>query len=108
MRFVNLTPHAINIYRDGDLVRLVEPDGAIARITVSPSIVCEIEGVNVFRDVEGTLTGLPSPQQDVVFITSRMVASAVKRGDVMSPGTLIRDAKGQPVGCEGLTSFAEE
>ena len=37
-----------------------------------------------------------------VFIVSGMVAAMVERDDVMSPGPLLRDEEGRPIGCKGL------
>ena len=50
----------------------------------------------------GEVTGLPDPQLGVAYIVSGMVASAAPRPDVFSPGDLVRDESGRPVGCKGL------
>jgi hypothetical protein len=50
----------------------------------------------------GEVTGMPDPQPGVFLIVSGMVASAAARSDVFSPGDLVRDENGRPVGCRGL------
>lgn len=54
------------------------------------------------------ITILPDPQPDIVFIVAKAVADAAPahRGDLMSPGRLLRDAEGKVVGCDGLTRRA--
>ena len=52
--------------------------------------------------------GLPDPQPDIVFIVAKAVADAAPahRGDLMSPGRLLRAEDGTVVGCDGLTRRA--
>lgn len=52
------------------------------------------------------MVGLPEPEAGTVLIASAMVADAVRRPDVMSPGELVRNEAGQPIGCKGLTAYA--
>ena len=94
INFVNLTPHAICL-NDGTVY---PPSGTVARVTsthtpFNENKTCEV----VFGEVEG----LPAPSQDArldgnnkvellsitIYIVSGMVASAIKRYDVVSPAT---------------------
>lgn len=102
---VNLTPHAIAVYSaDGATLLLsVQPSGNVARVTVSRAETARIGEIPVFASVVGAVTGLPEKADNTVYIVSALVRLAVTtRLDVFSPGELIRDANGQPIGCRGL------
>lgn len=102
--FVNLTPHVINVLSDGEEVMNLPPSGDVARVAAEKRKVDSIDGVPVFQTTFGSIEGLPAPQDGTIYVVSLLVASAAKRPDVLSPGTLVRDAKGNPVGCDGLAS----
>ncbi len=101
--FINLTPHALNIVKkDGDIFT-IEPSGSIARISSTTSVVEEINGVEMHHVSFGEIQGLPEQQADTIYIVSAMVKGAAEgRKDIASPGALIRNNEGQPVGCNGL------
>ena len=120
----NLTPHSISVFAaDGKtLLVTVPPSGEVARVSVSrvETGVVPIEpdaaailrhdplaGIPVFVGTYGSVTGLPAPALGTIYIVSAMVRQAVPtRRDVLSPGELIRDAAGQPLGCRGLEANA--
>jgi hypothetical protein len=104
MEFVNLTPHTINIVDgEGNEVLSVSPSGEIARVAVSNQLVETVLGIEIYRAEYGQIEGLPAPQADTVYIVSMLVRERVpERSDVMSPGQLVRDDSGRPVGCRGL------
>ncbi len=109
MKLINLTPHALNILTvSGEIV--LPPSGGIARLTVSrdprPAILTDSgEEIPVCSPTMGTISGLPDPEPGTALVVSALVADAAKRPDVFSPGELVRDADGKPVGCRGLCSF---
>lgn len=102
-QIINLTPHTLTIC-DQDCNFLVEisPEGVVARVDVQYQQEDVIGDIPVFEAKYGDITGLPSPQGDVVYVVSGMVNARVNRDDVYSPGKLIRDEDGNPVGCKGL------
>jgi hypothetical protein len=103
VELVNLTPHVINVQGVSGEVREIPPSGVVARVSESSEVVSEIEGIALFASVYGEVVGLPEPKEGSLFIVSALVKSAVQgRSDVVSPGALVRDANGQPVGCKGL------
>lgn len=102
MTLINLTPHPISIISDTESLDL-PPSGEVARVSMTQTIVGHIGWIPIFTTSFGEVTGLPEPQEGVAFIVSGMVASAAPRGDVFSPGQLVRDADGRVVGCKGLT-----
>ena len=103
MTFVNLTPHALNVF-DGDVeVLTIAPSGTVARCTQKDVLDTELDGVKIFKQEFGDVVDLPEPQNGVMFVVSRLVASAaVGRDDLLVPGALKRNDQGQPVGCMGL------
>lgn len=104
--FVNLTQHIINVYsEDGkDLLANIDPSGTIARCKTSAEMVAEVDGISFFRTEFGSVEDLPAPVENVIYITSMLVRSAVPtRIDVASPGALLRDDAGKPIGCKGLS-----
>ena len=105
-----MTPHALTLVgANGTLV--VPPSGEIARLAVSRTAKnpVEIDGVTLMvnRPMLGEIAGLPEPEFGVILVVSALVAEKANRGDVMSPGELVRDAAGVIVGARGLCSYAE-
>lgn len=102
INFVNLTPHTINIHSNGN-VKNVAPSGNIARVSTNYQHYNTVGGINIYKCVYGDVDGLPDPEENKIFVVSGVVKSAVpNRMDVMSPGELIRDDNGKPIGCNGL------
>lgn len=100
MKFINLTPHAITDALTG---ASFPPSGEVARVAATFTPAGEAGGVQLFRRTFGEVAGLPAPQDGVLFIVSALVADAAKgRTDLVSPGELVRNADGQPIGCKGF------
>lgn len=109
MKILNLTPHSLTLVGDnGTLV--VPPSGQVARLTVTRKEITpiEIDGfiLPVNRPTLGAITGIPEREHGVILVVSALVAEAVRRADVMSPGELLRDGFGAIVGARGLCSYA--
>jgi hypothetical protein len=117
IKLVNLTPHVVRIMaEDGTVLVTVKPDGTVARVQEEGEMVGKLdtphdgwnEGqalcvVPVFKVTFGKVAGLPAQTPGVIWIVSKMVKDAVpERWDVLSPYGLVRDDKGQPIGCKGL------
>lgn len=112
--FKNLTPHALNVLTDdGTHYFTIQASGEVARVvydTLPPEMI-PYRGFDISVTIAGSLReiiGLPDPEPGVVCIVSKAVADAAPRhrGDLVSPGELIRDADGNVVGCDGLTRRA--
>jgi hypothetical protein len=106
VRIVNLTPHELSIFNNpegtGTPVR-IPPSGTVARVRVADSPVDLPVDVPCFRTRLEGLEDLPPPEDGTLYVTSLVVRGAVpERKDVASPGKLIRNDSGQPVGCHGL------
>jgi len=96
---INLTPHSITICSPGT-ASLEIPSTGLARVEEELIPVDEINGFPVYRRVLGEVTGLPEPQDGVVYVVSPVVTQACpERDDIYSPGLLIRNDCGIIVGC---------
>jgi len=116
MQYVNLTAHVLNIHRADGSVMDVPTSGLEARVDSDHEVVrVDENGVErllpsyggvvlktLGRDGQVVAQGLPAPRDGVELVVSGMVASAAPRADVSSPGPLVRNDQGQPVGCRGL------
>jgi hypothetical protein len=104
---INLTPHQVNIHGTVDgvaSVAQVPPSGDVARVAATFAAGPIVDHVQTFRRTFGAVTGLPPARDGVTLVVSALVAAACPRADVFSPGELIRDAAGQPIGCHGLVA----
>lgn len=103
MRFQNLTPHVLNILDEEGEQVLALPSEGVARCAVAQRVVEEHDGVVLFAQEFGEVEGLPEPEEGTIYVVSLLVRQAVPhRRDLASPGQLVRDEAGQPVGCKGL------
>ena len=102
--FKNLTPHQLNIHKEDGSVMNIEPSGVIARVASKETLDTVIDGVEVFQNSFGEVQDLPAPEEGVYLIVSGLVLGALggTRPDVLAPGQLVRNDKGQPIGAKGL------
>jgi hypothetical protein len=96
-----LPPHVINIVSaEGQPVLSLDSSG-IARCAEEAQLVEQIDGVCLYDMKYGEVTGLP--EEGTMYIVSQLVRQAIpERLDVASPGPLVRNDSGNPVGCKGL------
>lgn len=108
MKFVNLTPHVLSVRgEDGDFVT-IPVSGVVARLEQLPAEMSVVAGIKIQKSAFGALLDLPDMEDGVLYVGSMAVAQAaakIGRVDVVSPGMLIRNPTGQPVGCDGLTAW---
>ena len=112
--YVNLTPHALNVRTlDGSTIVLPPSPNGAARVVYDrlPPEQVRIDGHEIAVAVAGSpreIIGLPDPEPHTIYIVAKAVADAAPagRGDLMSPGRLLRDEDGNVVGCDGLTRRA--
>ena len=104
MKFINCTTHVLNIIANDGEVIAVPPSGQVARVSTVRKQVMSIGNIPVFSVEFGEVENLPEPEPETVFVVSALVAQRVpEREDVFSPGELVRDESGQPIGCKGLS-----
>ena len=105
MKFVNLTPHALNVNPNVESIN-IPPSGTIARVSVERQKVAHINGIAISRVKYGEPVNLPDEEDGVLLIVSAMVAShplLKGRNDILYPGEAIRDSEGRVIGCDGLS-----
>ena len=102
MNIRNLTPHTINETVSG---QSYPSTGTVARVTTTNIRVATWEDSPILIQVAGEVTDLPDQQGGTALIVSAMVRLALPgRGDLLSPGDLVRNEDGQPIGCDGFVS----
>jgi len=108
MVIINLTPHDINLLdADNNEICVFEKSENPVRVTVEREKVSNlyIDGhyVPVYKSIFGQTENLPEPNDDEVFIVSRIVAEAnSNRKDLYVVEDTVRDAAGRIVGCHGF------
>ena len=95
---VNLTPHSINVVGHGE----IPPSGLVARVTTKVVPAGNIAGLPIVRTEFGQVTNLPEIA-GVYFVVSSIVKSAANRENLLVPGELVRDDKGNITGCKSLS-----
>ncbi len=117
-KFVNLTPHVVNIYTQNKHVVSIPPSGTVARVQVDEKVVGYMQGIPIVKTVYGDIVGLPEyPEPDAVYIVSLVVAQAVLanpelkarfKGHLLVPNTspgrygAVRDSSGKIMGVKSL------
>lgn len=104
MNILNLTPHNLTIHNGEGESTTIAPSGIVARVAAEKENTGCIDGIPVFKTAFGEIQDLPEAQEGVIYVASLLVAQAAKRADVFSPGELLRNEQGQPIGCLGLAS----
>ena len=99
----NYTPHPISICNNaGEVVRVIQPEGLV-RLKAVTVPAGEIDGIPVTRTEFGEPEGLPDFKEDTFYIVSQLVKSALPtRTDLLVPAEVVRDEKGNIVGCRSL------
>lgn len=103
MTIKNYTPHPVNICNDaGEVIKVFQPEGLV-RLTAVTEFYGEIDGIPITNTKFGKPEGLPEYQNGVYYIVSQIVKSSLSyRYDLLVPAELIRDEKGNVIGCKSL------
>ena len=122
--FVNMTPHSINLRKDGKAVATIEPsflllrvprpkdemvreltvygEDGTATVTVNRKVFAGLSAVVV--DAEGNETALPEPVEGTYYIVSRIACEAMpERSDLLMVDGTVRDDNGRIIGCTGFS-----
>ncbi len=101
---LNYTPHDINIIGEDGQVIMIYPSVGVARLKTTTVGLYTINDIPVTKTLFGVAEGLPSESTDVFYIVSGLIKSALThRYDLLSPGELVRDDKGNVIGCKSLS-----
>ena len=110
MRLINLTPHAVTLIASNGSQVIVQPSGSIARCATTEKVVGEVvvDGLTIplVETQFGAVEGLPEQEEGTMYLVSALVKEAANRKDLVSPGSQVRNDKGQVVGCESLSRKA--
>jgi len=105
MTIVNKTPHAVNIInQNNQVVRTYQKGDSQIRLAVKiVQDVPLVDGTPTSRTNFGEPEGLPDFKEDTFYIVSQLVKSALpERTDLLVPAEVVRDEKGNIVGCKSL------
>lgn len=100
-----ITVHDLDVQNlNGEVLKYTKLEVPPVRVSTKRVLVGQLpDGVGLYRTEYGEVTGLPEPQEGVLYIVPAMVRNALPdRKDLASPGALIRNEQGQPVACDGL------
>lgn len=107
---INLTPHAVTVMKNDGSVAFTLPaaePSKVARVGVTRKTLADVQGVVVTAATLGEIENLPDEQPGVFYVVSALLASAApQRTDLLTPGELVRNSEGHPVGCRGLNAHA--
>lgn len=92
VKLVNLTPNTIIILDDGfEILHEIPPSRDRAKLYVQRERIKTLnDNIPVHRAImePRNVSGIPDPEEGVIYIASALVAQAAKRADVLSPDTL--------------------
>jgi len=105
-KIINLTPHPVTLLGENkEIIRTWEkPSGPLPRLIEKVVEMPSIEGVKITRKEYGECENLPAESLGTYYIVSGLVASALRRHDLLVPNT-VRDTNGQIVGCDSFSKI---
>jgi len=103
-RIINMTPHPIVILdNDMNVYRVIESSGQTVRLTMDIVRKGEFDGIPISKTEFGKPVGLPELDCETYLIVSQLVKNAFPlRHDLVVPAEVIRDEKGDIMGCRSL------
>lgn len=109
MKVVNLTPHDIDVIRDGRVLMSIPRSGVVARLVETveeaPPLTTDLGTIPATTVRYGRPADLPEPTPGTRFLVSRVLAAAVARPDLCFPSGEVRDPGGRIIGCTSLGCF---
>ena len=101
-RIKNCTPHTVTIIKGKENI-IYMPIYPTPRLSTETIKVGEIDDIPITYTDFGEVQDLPDAVQGTYLIVSRMVLSALpNRSDLLVPNELVRNDKGQIIGCRSL------
>ncbi len=100
--FVNCTPHDIHLIKDDGSVVTFKQSGIVARCGTIYHDCFSIADIPVIRTSLGDVYDLPDLKDSTWYLVSALVKSTSSRLDLLSPGDLVIDDKGNIVGCKNF------
>lgn len=72
----------------------IPPSGVLARCNSTEVVTRKLGRFSSHAMEFGEVYNLPAPQENVIYITSRLVAERAKRDDVVAPGRMVTQPDG--------------
>ena len=103
-KIINLTPHDVNVVKNNGDVITFPSSGIVTRCTQTTTQISCVNGIPLTQTSFGVVVDLPQPQEDTIFIVSRLVLNACKgvRDDLIVPNDIVRDEQGNIIGCKSF------
>lgn len=103
---VNLTNHDIHELQS----KITIPKtGNVAKVERYIVFDDSIPGIPIKKEVWGSISGLPDPKPNTMYVVSVVVLKYIKlftnRDDVLCPGKVTRNDSGIPIACDGFNRF---
>lgn len=103
MKIVNCTPHVVSLVLENGTTTL-PTSGILPRCKVERRIIGSINNIPVTKSVFGQVENLPDREDGVIYICSMLVCQAESnRKDLYFPDDIVRDEKGNIIGCRALS-----
>lgn len=109
MKIINLTPHSVNIIKDGAIYATYPSEG-VARAEQTDKKIGSINNIDIYSTTFGSVTGLPEPSPYAFYIVSLATAQAAIRhgrttGDLLITSHPVRNEDGVIIGCEAFAQI---
>lgn len=109
MKIINLTPHAVYVFKDGAIYASYPPEG-IARAEQTDKKIGSVNGIPIYSTSFGAVTGLPRPTPYAFYIVSLATAQAAQQngratGDLLITSHPVRNEDGVIIGCEAFAQI---
>lgn len=108
MTIINLTPHEINLFETSTTTSpttTIQPTSPPARVSTTTTFTRMLGVARITETIFGEVQNLPVVRAGVIYIVSRIVRTACpNRNDLFYPNELVRDLKGNIIGCQSLSN----
>lgn len=107
VEIINLTPHTVNLIRQNKKVLTIPGEGNPPRVEekIEAKEHLTVNGdydIPIYTANNEYVAKLPKKEKGVYYIVSRIIAEYSDRDDLLVPHGLIRDTKGNVVGCSSF------
>jgi len=104
-QIINKTPHAVYILDpvDGSIIRVFPKSNGMIRVNEIVEDVAPIDGIAISSTSWGETNDVPEYLEGTYYIVSQLVKNALpQRKDLLVPKGVVRDDKGNVIGCTRL------